>query len=346
MTDASFEKQMLDVMNKSSLALMLSIGHRSNLFDVMAQLPPSTSHDIASNAHLNERYVREWLGALVTARIIDYDPNSELYSLSEEKADFLTRNGSFNFAASMQFIPVLANVEDLILECFENGGGVPYESFSRFHEVMVEESNQTVIAKLIDEILPAVPGLIDKLKQGIKVLDIGCGSGRAINLMAKTFPNSHFSGYDFSDKAIHNATREARDLGLSNTLFKKQDVAIFNNEQQFEFITAFDAIHDQANPDLVLKNIKTALKPDGIFLMQDIGASSRLEKNIDHPLAPFLYTTSCLHCMTVSLALNGKGLGAMWGKEMAVKMLHDAGFSKVDVTQLPHDPINYYYTAQ
>jgi 2-polyprenyl-3-methyl-5-hydroxy-6-metoxy-1,4-benzoquinol methylase len=346
MEDGSFENHMLDIMNKSSLALMLSIGHRTKLLDALSSLPPSTSHDISSKARLNERYVREWLGAMVTASIIDYEPSSKLYSLSKEKADFLTRNGLFNFAASMQFIPLLAKVEDQILGCFENGGGVPYESFTRFHEVMAEESNQTVIAKLIDSILPSVPRLIDKLNRGIEVLDVGCGSGRAINLMAKTFPKSRFSGYDFSDEAIRNAASEARELGLSNAVFRKQDAASFDHSQQFDFITAFDAIHDQANPDLVLKNIKNALKPDGVFLMQDIGASSDLEKNIDHPLAPFLYTVSCLHCMTVSLALNGMGLGAMWGKEKATRMLKDAGFSDVDVKQLPHDPINYYYIAR
>ena len=111
-------------------------------------------------------------------------------------------------------------------------------------------------------------------------------------------------------------------------------------------ITAFDAIHDQANPDKVLENIKKALKPDGIFMMQDIRASSKLENNMDHSLAPYLYTVSCLHCMTVSLALEGKGLGAMWGKELATQMLNDAGFSNVQIKELSHDPINYYYVSK
>jgi 2-polyprenyl-3-methyl-5-hydroxy-6-metoxy-1,4-benzoquinol methylase len=345
MKSESFENQMLDIMNKSALALMLSIGHRTKLFDVMSELPPSTSYDIASKAKLNERYVREWLGALVTSKIIDYKPKSRLYFLSKNKADFLTRNGNFNFSASMQFIPVLAQVEDQIIHCFENGGGVPYESFHRFHDVMIEESNQTVISELIEVILPIVPGLTNRLKKGIKVLDVGCGSGRAINLMAKTFPKSHFIGYDFSKIAIQNAKKELEKLGLSNASFKQHDVSNFYNNEQFDLITAFDAIHDQANPEKVLKNIHDSLKPDGVFLMQDIAGSSHLEKNIAHPLAPFLYTVSCLHCMTVSLALEGKGLGAMWGKEAAIKMLKNTGFSSIKVKQLPHDPINYFYIA-
>jgi 2-polyprenyl-3-methyl-5-hydroxy-6-metoxy-1,4-benzoquinol methylase len=346
MSSDSFESQMLDVMNKSALALMLSVGHRTKLFDVLSKIPPSTSHDIARQSNLNERYVREWLGAMVTSKIIDYDPQTNLFSLSKKKADFLTNSGFYNFASSMQWIPALAQVEDSVVNCFKNGGGVTYESYNRFHAVMAEESSQTVLAGLVNKILPIVPGLIEKLQKGIAVLDVGCGSGRAINLMAKTFPNSRFLGCDFSSEAIQNAKNEAQELGLHNAYFEKSDVAAFVKKEHFDLITAFDAIHDQADPDKVLQNIRMSLTTDGVFLMQDIGASSRLENNIDHPLAPFLYTTSCLHCMTVSLAQGGKGLGAMWGKELAIKMLNDAGFANVTVKKLDHDPINYYYVAR
>jgi len=140
----SFNEELLDIMNKSAFALMLSIGHRTNLFDIMSKLPSSTSNDIALKSGLNERYVREWLGALVASKIIDYDPSSNLYSISKEKSDLLTCDGKFNFAVSMQFIPVLAQVEDQIIDCFKNGGGVPYKSFHRFHDVMAEESSQIV----------------------------------------------------------------------------------------------------------------------------------------------------------------------------------------------------------
>ena len=337
---------MFDVMNKAALALLLSVGHRTKLFDAMAKLEPSTSQEIATTANLNERYVREWLGGLVTSKIIDYQPESQKYSLSKEKSEFLTRDGSYNFASSMQWIPALAYVEDHIVGCFEKGGGVPYELFRRFHTVMAEESSQTVLGALVENILPIIPQISEKLNSGIKVLDIGCGSGRAINLMAKTYPNSQFTGYDFSAEAIENARNEAKNLGITNSSFEKQDASKFSKDEFFDVITAFDAIHDQAEPDKVLANIRKSLKPDGIFLMQDIRASSKLENNMDHSLAPYLYTVSCLHCMTVSLAQEGKGLGAMWGKELATQMLKDAGFSSVEVKELPHDPINYYYLAK
>ena len=125
-----------------------------------------------------------------------------------------------------------------------------------------------------------------------------------------------------------------------------RDASELEHEERFHLITAFDAIHDQARPDAVLAAIARALRPDGVFLMQDIAGTSRVEEDVKHPLSPFLYTVSCMHCMTVSLAQGGRGLGAMWGREKATRMLEAAGFAKVEVRSLPHDPINQYYVAR
>ena len=343
-----FQEYMVDVMNKGSLSLMLSIGHRVGLFDTMVSLPPSTSKQIAIASNLNERYIREWLAAMVVGKIVNYDPSNDLYFLPTEKADRLTRNTkTYNFAASMQWVPILGQVEDEIVNCFKEGGGVPYSSYKRFHEVMEEESAQTVLSVLFESIIPLVPQLEDRLKKGIKVLDIGCGSGRVMNMMANQFPLSKFTGYDISQEAIKNAQSQSLINGTKNVDFKVNDVSKIldpSTNLSFDLITAFDAIHDQAEPATVLTNIVALLNPDdGIFLMQDILSSSLLKNNIDHPLGIFLYTISCIHCMSVSLAQDGIGLGAMWGKEKAVEMLKEAGFTKVDVKQLPHDFQNYYY---
>ncbi len=342
----AFADQMLDTLNKAAAALMVSVGHRTELFDTMADLPPATSERIAKAAGLNERYVREWLGAMVTARIVDYDPAHRTYFLAREHAAFLTRAASpNNLAATTQFLPLLGSVENEIVESFRNGGGVPYSSYPRFHEVMAEESNQTVVAGLIDAILPLAPGLIEDLRAGIEVMDAGCGRGRALILMARTFPKSSFTGYDFSEEAIAAARAEAARQGLANIRFEAQDAAGINDPARYDLITAFDAIHDQAAPRQVLKAIADALRPGGVFLMQDIRASSHVHKNLDHPLGTFTYTISCMHCMTVSLALGGEGLGAAWGEEKALELLAEAGFDNVDVKQLPHDIINNYYIA-
>ena len=342
----AFAERMIDVLNDGALALMTSIGHRTGLFDAMAGLPPSTSEGIATASDLNERYVREWLAAMVVGGVVEHDPQNGTYRLPPEHAAWLTRAATpDNIAVAAQFVPVLASVEDRIVECFRKGGGVPYSAFGRFHEVMAEDSGQTVVAALTDSILPLVPGLTERLAAGIDVLDVGCGSGRAMNLLARRFPNSRFVGYDFSEDGVQGGRDEAQRLGLSNARFEARDVTTLGAREQFDLITAFDAIHDQAQPARVLAGIAEALRPDGVFLMVDIGASSRVHENTEFPLAPFLYTISCMHCMTVSLALGGAGLGAMWGEQTARAMLADAGFDCVEVKRIEDDLVNTYYVA-
>jgi 2-polyprenyl-3-methyl-5-hydroxy-6-metoxy-1,4-benzoquinol methylase len=344
---AAFADRLVQILNDGALNLMIGIGHRTRLFDTMASMPPANSETIARMANLNERYVREWLGAMVAGRIVNFDAEQHAYFLPREHAALLTRGATpVNFAATMQWVAVLGTVEEKIVDCFRNGGGVHYEAFHRFHEVMAEESAQTVVAALTEHILPLAPGLVDKLERGINVLDIGCGSGRAICALAAEFPDSTFVGYDLCDDAIAAATAETARLRLKNARFEKRDVSQLAGGEQFDLITAFDAIHDQAKPDVVLQAISSALRPGGTFLMQDILASSCLEKNLENPIAPFLYTISTMHCMTVSLAQNGAGLGTCWGRELAEKMLHDAGFTHVTVEKLPHDDMNYYYIAE
>ena len=342
----AFGDKMLEWLNGGAIAVMISIGHRTGLFDTLSELPPSTSKEIAQAAGLNERYVREWLGAMLTGGIVEYEPESRRFSLPAEHAMWLTRAATpNNVAVYAQYIPQLGTVEDEILECFRHGGGVPYAEYKRFHKIMAEDSGQTVVAVLIGRILPLVPDLVESLRQGIDVLDVGCGSGRALNLMATTFPNSRFQGYDLSEEAVRVATGEAQKRGLTNITFQQVDLTTFEIPHQYHLVTAFDAIHDQARPDQVLASVVKALKPDGIFLMQDIAASTEMHKNLDHPAGPLLYTISCLHCMSVSLAQNGAGLGAMWGQEKALEMLHAAGFLQVRVEHLAHDFQNSYFIA-
>lgn len=342
-----FSEQMLDTLNKAALALMTSIGHQTGLFDTMASLPPATSERIANAAGLNERYVREWLGAMTAGRFVEYDPPTKTYALPVEHAVFLTRAASpNNLAVPAQFLPMLGAVEDKIINAFINGGGVPYSEYPSFHRIMEEESSQTVVAGLMEHILPLVPGIEQALRDGIEVLDVGCGSGRAVNRLAREFPQSSFTGYDFSEIAISKARKEAARTGLPNVRFEVQNLSEWHEPGRYQFITAFDVIHDQAHPRRVLKAIHEGMKPEGIFLMQDIRASSHVHQNVDHPLGPFTYTISCLHCMTVSLALNGEGLGAAWGEEKAFELLAEAGFHQVEMRQLPHDILNNYYICR
>jgi ubiquinone/menaquinone biosynthesis C-methylase UbiE len=343
----AFAERLLAVLNDGALALMTAIGHRTGLFDTMATLPPSTSTEVADACGLNERYVREWLAAMTTGGFVEHDPGTMTFELPADHAGWLTRAaGPDNLALQAQYIGLLAQVEDRIVDCFRHGGGVPYSEFRTFTKLMAEDSGTVQDAALIDAILPLVPGLVERLQRGITVADVGCGSGHAVNLMAQAFPNSRFVGVDISDEGLAAGAAEAQTHGLSNVRFEKRDAATLDGSEQFDVITTFDAVHDQARPDLVLHGIARSLQPDGVYLCVDVAASSILSENLTHPLGPLIYTISCMHCMTVSLAQRGMGLGAMWGEQKARQMLADAGFTSVDVMHVEGDIFNNYYIAR
>jgi SAM-dependent methyltransferase len=346
----AFAERLVGTLNEGALCLMISIGHRTGLFDAMAELPPSTSGEIAAAAGLSERYVREWLGALVVGRVVEHDHAAGRYSLPPEHAAWLCRKvQADNIAVFAQYIPVLAAVENDVVDAFRNGGGVPYHRFGRFHDVMAEDSGQSVLSSLFDHILPLVPGLVGRLEAGARLLDAGCGQGRALLLMARRFPRSTFVGCDLSADAIETARRAAEQERLANVRFEVRDLRDFDRTAEpraYDFVTTFDAVHDQAAPAALLRGIRRTLREDGAYLMQDVHASSHLHENLDHPMGTLLYTVSTMHCMTVSLAQDGDGLGTMWGRQRAESMLRDAGFSRIEVHRLPHDVQNDYWVVR
>jgi SAM-dependent methyltransferase len=214
---------------------------------------------------------------------------------------------------------------------------------------MAEDSGQTVLPVLRDHILPLVPGLTERLERGIDVLDLGCGRGKAVNLMAEWFPNSTFVGVDLSEEAVAYARQEAEQKGNDNATFLAQDLSTFDEDAEtsrFDLVTTFDAVHDQAKPLAMVRGIRRTLKDDGAYLAQDIKGSGHHHSDREHPIGPLLYTVSCMHCMTVSLAQGGDGLGAMWGREKAIELFTKAGFGSVEVNELEHDIQNYYYVCR
>lgn len=341
----AFGGAMIGVINSASTALGLSIGHRLGLFDAMAGMEPSTSQQIADAAGLQERYVREWLNGMVVAKVVEYEPSTQAYDLPAEHAAVTRAAGPGNVANFAQFIPLLSSVEGELMDAFRDGGGVPYSSYAAFHGLMHENSASRFDHNLIDTQIPLVEGIVPKLEAGIAVADMGCGSGHAINLMAQAWPNSQFTGHDFSEQAIAAAQAEASSMGLQNATFELSDVAKLSGENRYDLVTTFDAVHDQADPAGLLSSVARVLKPGGTYLCADIAASSNVDENMEHMTAPFFYTVSLFHCMTVSLALDGEGLGAMWGEQKALAMLADAGFAKVDVKQVEGDMFNNYYIA-
>lgn len=346
-TQEEFAGQLLTTFNHAALAMMVSIGHRTGLFDTMSQMEPATIAEIAERAKLQARYVQEWLGAMVTGGVIEVDPATDRYWLPAAHAASLTRAaGSDNMASLAQYFAELGGVESDVVECFRNGGGVPYEKYPRFHEIMAESSAKFVAGALESDVLPLIPELRAQLQRGIRAVDIGCGRGLTMIRLAECFPNSHFEGVDFSQDSIRYAQSQAQFKGLTNVTFHAQDATAPLEAEAYDWITSFDAIHDQGQPLGVLQNIYRALKPGGVYLMQEIRGSSHHHRDIGHPLGTVLYTISCMHCMTVSLAQGGEGLGAMWGEERTRAYLTRAGFCSIEKHELPHDIQNYWYVVR
>lgn len=343
---AAFRSRMVGVLNDGMLTLGLSLGHRVGLFDVLADVGPATSETLADAAHLDERYVRELLGALVVGDIVVYDPRAATYRLPAAHAAAVTRSaGGDNMATLMQFVPLLAQVESDVAACVRHGGGVGYDAFADFHRLSAEDTAQDYDEALVSEVLSFAPGLLERLHAGIDVADIGCGSGHILTVMAELFPASRFTGQDISADAVAAGRALAARRGADNATFEVRDAAANDQVDRFDLITTFDAIHDQVHPDRALSAIATALRPDGIYLCLDIRASSRLQDNLDHPMGPFIYVVSTMHCMTVSLAAGGAGLGAAWGWQQAEAMIHDAGFDLVNRHTREGDAMKIVYVA-
>jgi 2-polyprenyl-3-methyl-5-hydroxy-6-metoxy-1,4-benzoquinol methylase len=342
-----FGGKMLQILNHAGLALMVSIGHRTGLFDFLREKAPMSAEEIARQTHLQARYVREWLGAMAVGGIIHYFPEESTYQLPLAHARWLTRaSGPENLAVISQYIAVMGEVESQVVKAFQEGGGVPYEAYSRFHEVMGEDSGSVAQAYLLSTILPLKSAILENLKSGVRVGEIGCGQGNHLLLMAEAFPASIFHGFDVCEEPIAKARSQAEALGLSNVQLHVNDATYLRTERPFDLVFAFDVVHDTAHPDLVLHAVYESLRPGGTFFMADIDASSELQDNMEHPLGPLFYTISTMHCMTVSLSAGGMGLGTVWGHQRAVQMLKEAGFKEVEILRVEGDIQNCYYVAR
>lgn len=341
----AFAGHLIDCYGKGLVTFMIDVADRTGMLEALAQ-HPATSAELAARTGLNERYVRECLSALATGGIVEYEGGTQTFTLPLEHAVCLTGHTATNMAPLSRLNTLLGRHLDGIENAFRRGGGVSYEEFKpEFTGLMDRLGRATYDQHLIQTFLPLGGDLTERLTAGITAADIGCGTGHTTTLLARAFSNSTFTGYDFSVDAIEAARKEASEYGLTNVAFEVLDVTHYAPAQPVDAIFAFDAIHDQAKPAVVLRRIADALKPGGVFFMLDVYSSSNLEDNIGNPMAPLIYGISALHCMTVSLAQGGDGLGAAWGHQTATRMLAEAGLTGIEVHEVPDDPFNVVFLS-
>lgn len=337
--------QVLSLYRGSMLTYMIDLGHRTGLLATVAQ-GPGTSGELAARAGLHERYVREWLAAMVTGGVVTFEPATATYTLPPETGAVLT-GGPLPLSVFAGLHTHLGKHLHEVARAFREGGGVPYSAYRpEFTDLMDQISRTLYDTALVDTYLPLLDGLTERLEAGITVADVACGSGHALVVLARRFPASTFVGFDLDEGAIARARAEAAGAGLTNVSYEVVDAAKLGNAGRFDVVFVFDAIHDQVDPAAVLGSIHAALAPGGVFVMKEPRAADALEDNVPNPFAPILYSMSTLHCMTVSLAHDGAGIGTMFGEGLARRLLAEAGFTDVRVEPAPGDPTDGVYIAQ
>ena len=353
-----FGSKMADILNYGALNLAMALGYRLEIFDALEDLgKPSSLENIAQKSGLNQRYVQEWLGVMVTGGVVEISScpsDIPLYFLPPEHGAFLTRKAvNSNMGVYTQEIPLLTECAmEAVIDGFKSGDGVPFSKYPRFQSFMAELSNAKHRQVLVDQFLPQVDGgrLLKQLKKGIMVCDLGCGEGVVMNLMAEAFPQSRFIGIDNHEDALKTARLSAETMSLENAVYILEDAGELKDKplffHRFHYICAFDAIHDQSRPLDALKSACCMLVPGGIFSMVDIDATSDHAGNMGHAMGPFLYTVSLMHCMPVGLNDKGAGLGMMWGRKKAKALLIEAGFEDIVIEGMTHDPFNVHYMCR
>lgn len=325
----AFLERFVEIASGATTLGLLAVADRSGLSSYLGQNGGGTSVEIAEGAQLDERYVRELLSGLAAAGVVEYEPESETFTLPPEHALFLADADSPYFMGGwMDMIPAMFRQVDGVATATVHGGGVGFEEFGDEIIRGIDRGNTpSQRAFLTRKWLPGVPGLVERLESGIRVADIGCGSGTAARLIGEAFPQSQVFGYDTSQSSI--AVARSRAEGVPNVEFHAYAVKEIPTEPGFDLITTFDVVHDLADPEGALEHIKAALRPEGCYLLMEPNASSHLEENLND-MGALLYGTSALHCMTQSLAKGGAGLGAVWGRETTEELVRQAGFASFE----------------
>ena len=331
------------------VSLMIHLGDRLGLYRAMAGQGPVTAGALAATTGLHERWLLEWLRSQAAAGLIE-TADGEVFELSGEAAEVLANEeGSLWFAAgAFQGGVAAPGVVDRLADAFRTGRGLTYDDLgpSAAHGVERMLAPWTRLA-LVPRILPALAGLPARLADGIRVADVGCGSGVALLTMAAVFPNSSFEGFDPSRHAIDRARARLADTALTNVELHAAGAADLPNVPTYGFVLTLDCIHDMPKPAAAMAAIRAALHDDGTWLIKDIRAGATWNDNQRNPVLAMMYGTSVATCMSSALSEpDGAGLGTLgFHRQLAEAMCREAGFTRFTVHDFD-DPANLYYEVR
>lgn len=345
----AYIKRVFDNLSGLVVSGMIYLGHELGLYRAMQDAGPLSSDDLAARTGLHERWLREWLRGQAAAGLLDYDGDGR-FSLSPVAALVLANQNSPAFAAgSFVGLPQQLAILEPLRASFASGIGLPYDACgaagAKGVEGMLGPWFRTMLVPIA---LPALAGVVAKLEAGATVADVGCGTGVALIEMAKAFPRSTFHGYDISRFALAEAERHRTAAGVANAAFHDAAREPLPEDARFDFITAFDCIHDMTHPAEALIAMRRSLKSDGTCLIVDIAAKPTFEENLaGNPMAAMMYGFSILTCLSSSLSVpGGAGLGTLgFSEPVARQMTAAAGFTRFARHEF-ENPVNAYYEVR
>jgi 2-polyprenyl-3-methyl-5-hydroxy-6-metoxy-1,4-benzoquinol methylase len=316
----------------AALAVALAyIGDRLGIFRAIADGALFTTEQLAQRTGLNERYLREWAATMAAAGYIEYSAGDAAFRMSPEQATVLANEDTTYFTAgAFQYAVACYRQIAKLMNSFRQGGGVPFSDFGpeivEAIERLFHVGYETWVAS---QWIPAVPDIHQRLLAGCEAAEVGCGAGQCLIPVAAAFPSSRFVGYDVDLTSIERARQKARQAALGGRIAFEQTAA----EQvpvadRFDLVMAFNCIHDMAHPRAALAAIQRMLRPEGAFLWSEADVGARLEDNLN-PVGRTLYGASTMHCMTVSLAHGGEGLGSAISEQLARNLAAEAGFASL-----------------
>ncbi len=324
------------------VALMIHLGTRLGLYEALDGAGPVTSGDLAAATGLHERWLREWLRGQAAAQLLASE-DGETFLLEPEAATVLARRDTPNYAAGVFRSLRDPAVADALVESFQNGIGLTYDDQGEGSEQHVEAMLAPMArALLVPVVIPLLDGVAEKLSAGATVVDVGCGTGLALELLADTFPASTFAGYDVSERAI--AVARKRFAGSENVAIHLAGGEDLPATGDVDLVMTLDCLHDMPRPDLAMAAIRGAIAPDGTWLVKEIRSSNEWGKNLRNPVLAMMYATSVATCMASAMSTpDGLGLGTLGLDPVTLEgMTSQAGFTHF-VQHAVDDPTNLYY---
>lgn len=310
--------------------VMISLGYKLGLYRAMAGAGPLSSAEVARRSGCAERYVREWLNSQVAGGYVAYHPSSATYELTPEQAMVLADESSPVFIPTAWHVPAsMWADEPKAVEAFRTGKGVAWgDHDERLFCGVAAFYRNGYQASLVPEWLPALDGVTQKLREGARVADVGCGHGHSTVIMAKAFPNSRFWGFDAHEGSIAEACRHAEHAGVADRVtFMTARAADYPGEG-YDLICFFDALHDMGHPDRALRHAAAALAPEGTVMLVEPYAGDRVEDNIN-PVGRLYYAASTTICCAHAISEHGSHvLGAQAGEARLADIARASGFSR------------------